>query len=89
MLDVVECNKSAQAAGKPYPRTCPLCGLGPCQFVKAAADATEDLSTIKLQPILDLWGDLVRAGGMPALQPAHVEAMARALKRASELWRSV
>jgi hypothetical protein len=50
----------------------------------SAAEATEDFSSIKLQPILDLWGDLVRAGGMPALQPAHVEAMARALKRAAQ-----
>lgn len=45
--------------------------------------AAEDFSSVKLQPILDLWGDLIRAGGMPALQPAHIKAMARALKRAA------
>lgn len=79
-----ECMKELQAAGKPYPRTCAVCSLGPCRFSKVAAEATEDFSAVKLQPILDLWGDLIRAGGMPALQPAHVEAMARALKRARE-----
>lgn len=78
-----ECAKELQAAGKPSPRTCAICGMGPCRFGKVAAEATEDFSSVKLQPILDLWGDLVRAGGMPALQPAHVEAMARALQRAA------
>lgn len=79
-----ECQKELQAAGKAYPRTCGICGLGPCRFGKATAEATQDFSDVKLQSILDLWGDLVRAGGMPALQPAHVEAMARAIQKAKQ-----
>jgi hypothetical protein len=26
-----QCTRLAQAAGQPYPRTCPTCGLGPCR----------------------------------------------------------
>lgn len=25
-----DCQKELKAAGTPYPRTCPTCGLGPC-----------------------------------------------------------
>lgn len=28
---LVNCTKKLQAAGKPYPRTCAECGLGPCR----------------------------------------------------------
>lgn len=43
-----------------------------------------DVSGVMLEPILDLWRDLVAAGGMPNLTPEHVEAIAVALKRAAE-----
>ena len=33
------CNKLLQAEGKPYPRTCPDCGLGPCKGDSSAYDA--------------------------------------------------
>lgn len=26
-----ECQRDMMASGKPYPRSCPTCGLGPCQ----------------------------------------------------------
>jgi hypothetical protein len=28
---MTECQQELRAAGRPYPRTCPICGLGPCQ----------------------------------------------------------
>lgn len=36
-----ECQRATQARGEPYPRTCPVCGLGPCsdpQFKTARDD---------------------------------------------------
>lgn len=85
------CRFRLQEEGKPYPRSsCEAChktittGLGThCTVASGAVGAVEDFSGVMLQPILDLWEDLVRAGGMPPLQPEHVTAMARAIKRAA------
>ena len=79
-----KCNNVLREQGKPYPRTCAVCGLGPCKHIAAAATTpAPDVSGVMLEPILELWRDLVKAGGMPALTPTHVEAMAVALKRAA------
>lgn len=43
----------------------------------------DGVSEVPLQPVLDLWTDLIRVGEpMPQLQPGHITAIARALKRA-------
>ena len=34
MVDVTPCNITLRLAGQPYPRTCAICGLGPCHLVK-------------------------------------------------------
>jgi len=31
-----ECTTALREAGKPYPRTCAVCGLGPCRYERAA-----------------------------------------------------
>lgn len=43
-----ECTLLLQKQGKPYPRTCPTCGIaGPCQY-KAAVEAVGNAATPKL-----------------------------------------
>ena len=36
-----DCQQELRAAGKPYPRTCQLCGLGPCKERPIAKSPSE------------------------------------------------
>lgn len=39
------CQQQLMREGKPYPRTCAICRLGPCHFLKAATAPTEQSTT--------------------------------------------
>lgn len=38
---MAECNEHLQAAGRPYPRTCALCGLGRCKMLAGPAQPAD------------------------------------------------
>lgn len=40
------CNKDLMTEGEPYPRTCALCGLGPCKNAKPGP-SRQELDAIK------------------------------------------
>lgn len=42
MDQMTECNKDLMTAGKPNPRTCEVCGLGPCRVYPVSTLATPE-----------------------------------------------
>lgn len=38
------CSQELQAEGRPYPRTCAVCGLGPCKGPSLPSDPIHDLA---------------------------------------------
>lgn len=46
-----DCAKSMRARGQTYPRTCELCGLGPCHYY---SDQTPDDPIVAVQPVKEV-----------------------------------
>lgn len=47
-----DCQQALRKEGKPYPRTCAKCGLGPC---RDGTQILSDLSSVPAAEIGDLW----------------------------------
>lgn len=82
---MTECNNDLKNTGKPYPRTCARCGLGPCnaagempvQMTEPASAlgvqvAGDHYKKLKIQPI-----EYIHANGIPFAEGSAIKYLTR------------
>lgn len=83
---MTECNNDLMNTGRPYPRTCARCGLGPCNatFGEMPVQMTEPASALGVQVAGDHYKKLkiqpieyIHANGIPFAEGSAIKYLTR------------